>query len=163
MHSDAIAAHTLVLGIGNILLGDDGIGVHVVRALGHAGDVTHPVALRDGGTIGLELLSDIEEYGSFIAVDAMELGEEPGTVRVFQGADMDRQLCGKKRTAHEVALSDLMSAARLTGIEPGRRALIAIQPAMIEWGLAPTPAVAAAVPQACRVVLSLLEGWNNDA
>ncbi len=166
MRTDVAATDTLVLGIGNSLLCDDGIGVHVIRTLEAMkldGEIGHGVVLRDGGTIGLALLSELEEFGSFIAVDAMELGAEPGAVRVFQGRDMDRQLSGKKRTAHEVALADLMSAARLAGSEPRRRALVAIQPASTEWGLSPTPVVSAAIPHACRIVLSLLEGWNDDA
>ena len=119
------ATHTLVLGLGNILLSDDGVGIHVIKALGgleDAGQIAHVIALRDGGTIGLALLSEIEEFGSLIVVDAMQLGESPGTVRAFQGPDMDRQLRGKKRSAHEVALADLMMAAQLAGFGPARRA-----------------------------------------
>ena len=158
------ATHTLVLGLGNILLSDDGVGIHVIKALGRleeAGEIGHVIALRDGGTIGLALLSEIEEFGSLIVVDAMELGETPGTVRVFQESDMDRQLCGKKRSAHEVALADLMMAAQLAGFGPKRRALVAIQPASTEWGLAPTQAVDAAIPEACRTVIGLLDRWDD--
>ncbi len=158
------ATHTLVLGLGNILLSDDGVGIHVIKALGgleDAGKIGHVIALRDGGTIGLALLSEIEEFGSLIVVDAMELGESPGTVRAFQGPDMDRQLCGKKRTAHEVALADLMMAAQLAGFGPARRALVAIQPASTQWGLSPTETVYAAIPEACRTVMTLLDGWDN--
>jgi hydrogenase maturation protease len=166
MRTDVAAAHTLILGIGNTLLSDDGVGVHVIRALEaleRNGEIGERVALRDGGTIGLALLSEIETFGSLIAVDAMELGAAPGALRVFEGPDMDRQLSGKKRTAHEVALADLMSAARLVGSQPERRALVAIQPASTEWGLQPTAEVSAAIPPACRIVLSLLKGWNDDA
>lgn len=77
-----------------------GVGVHVVEAL-TALETGRNVTLRDGGTIGLALLSEIEESGALIAIDAAELGAEPGTVRVFSGADMDGQLRGKKQTAHE--------------------------------------------------------------
>ena len=158
--TEAPIGRALVLGLGNILLRDDGIGVHVVQALG-ARRPDPQVTLRDGGTIGLALLSDIEESASLIAVDAMELGEDPGTVRTYVGPEMDRHLSGKKRTAHEVALADLIAAARLTGVAPERRALVAIQPASIEWGLDPTDAVRAAIPSACDAVCSLVEDWTN--
>ena len=164
MQTDIAATHTLLLGIGNILLSDDGIGVHVIRALEaleQNGEIGHVVALRDGGTIGLALLSEIEEFGALIVVDAMELGEVPGTVRAFQGADMDRQLGGKKRTAHEVALADLIMAAELAGCAPPRRALIAIQPGSTQWGLSPTGAVQAAISEACAMVKALLTEWND--
>lgn len=164
MRTKVAATHTLILGIGNILLSDDGIGVHVVRALDsleNAGEIPHLIALRDGGTIGMTLLAEIEEFGSFIAIDATEMGAEPGTLRIFQGSDMDRQLTGTKRTAHEVALADLMSAARLSGYEPERRALVAIQPASTGWGLEPTVAVNAAIPAACEAVRKLLDRWDR--
>ncbi len=166
MRTNVAATHTLILGIGNILLSDDGIGVHVVRALDeleYAGEIPQFVALRDGGTLGLSLLSEIEEFGALIAVDAVELGTKPGTVRMFQGPDMDLQLMGKKRTAHEVALADLMSAARLAGCEPSRRALVAIQPQSTEWGLSLTPSVGAAIPTACQEIKTLLSRWDHDS
>ena len=75
---------------------------------------------------------------------------------------MDRQLCGKKRTAHEVALADLISAGELSGRAPERRALIAIQPASTDWGLTPTAAVAAAIPRACGAVRDLIERWDDE-
>lgn len=94
-------------------------------------------------------------------IDAAEFGAEPGTVRVMQDAEMDAQLGGKKRTAHEVALADLMAAAELTGSRPARCALVAVQPASTEWRLTPTQAVASAVPRACDAVLSLIERWDD--
>jgi hydrogenase maturation protease len=164
VQTSVAATHTLVLGLGNILLSDDGVGIHVIKALGgleDAGEIGHVIALRDGGTIGLALLSEIEEFGSLIVVDAMQLGQAPGTVRAFEGPDMDRQLCGKKRSAHEVALADLMMAAQLAGFGPARRALVAVQPASTGWGLTLTDPVREAVPEACRRVVSLLDGWDH--
>jgi hydrogenase maturation protease len=160
MQTGVAAARTLVLGLGNVLLSDDGVGIHVLRALGEAETGQH-VALCDGGTVGLALLSEIEESGALIAIDAMEFDAEPGTVRTFCGPDMDRQLVGKKKTAHEVALADLIDAAQLSGRVPPRRALIAVQPASTEWGLEPTEAVIAAIPEARQAVLSLIEDWDH--
>jgi hydrogenase maturation protease len=164
MRRNATAIRTLILGIGNILLSDDGIGVHVIRALDtlESAEIPQAFGLRDGGTLGLSLLSEIEEFGALIAIDAVELGAKPGTVRIFQGPDMDRQLMGTKRTAHEVALADLMSAARLAGCEPSRRALVAVQPESTEWGLSLTPAVGAAIPAACQEIRNLLSRWDHD-
>jgi hydrogenase maturation protease len=164
MSSETAATRTLLMGIGNILLSDDGVGVHVIRALGaleRAGEIGHRIALRDGGTIGLALLPELDAFDALIAIDAMELGSTPGTVRAFAGRDMDAQLGGRKRTAHEVALADLMTAAALTGCAPERRALVAIQPGSTEWGLAPTEPVLAAIPRACQTVLSLLANWEQ--
>jgi hydrogenase maturation protease len=95
-----------------------------------------------------------------IAVDAAELNARPGTIRVFEGGQMDARLSGPKRTVHEVALSDLLSAAGLAGTLPSRRALVAIQPATVEWGTSPSPAVADAIPAACAAVRDLVERWK---
>jgi len=157
---------TILLGIGNILLSDDGVGVHVANALNRqmeANELRYPLTVRDGGTIGLSLLSEIDPVSALIAVDAMEMGAQPGTVRLFQGSEMDRQLAGSKRSAHEVALADLIQAARLSGCAPARRALVGIQPEVTSWGLEPTPAVAAAIPQAVRYILELLEERHDES
>ncbi|HMT13974.1 MAG TPA: hydrogenase maturation protease [Aestuariivirga sp.] len=152
---------TLVLGIGNSLLTDDGVGIHVIEAL--VPEASGHLIIRDGGTIGLALLPEIEDADQLIAVDAMELGEAPGTVRVFTGADMDRALSGVKRSAHEVALADLLMAAALSDALPERRALIGIQPDCLTWGLEPTPAVAAAVPLAVEQVKALAGAWSTSS
>lgn len=162
MRTDVEATRTLILGLGNILLSDDGVGVHVLRAL-EEGEIGRHVALRDGGTIGISLLSEVEDSGALIAIDAMELGAEPGTVRTFVGPDMDRQLSGRKRSAHEVALADLIMAAELSGHVPKRRALVAIQPGSLDWGLNPTAPVLSAIPEACSAALSLIEDWNDGS
>ena len=163
--ADVSAAQTLVLGLGNILLTDDGVGVHVVRALGALQQervIDPAIALCDGGTIGLALLSEVEAARALIAVDATEMQAPPGTVRVFLGPQMDAQLAGQKRTAHEVALADLMMAANLAGKAPLKRALIGIQPGSTGWGLEPTLAVERAIPIACKAVLAVLERWNHE-
>lgn len=161
-------APTLILGLGNTLLGDDGIGVLVVRALAREEHLAgqeeagwgERVVLRDGGTIGLGLLVEIEAASALIAIDAAEMGVRPGEVRVFEGAEMERMLSGPKRTAHEVALADLIAAAKLTGREPRRKALIGIQPASTGWGLEPSAAVNAAIPSASAAVRRLLARWG---
>jgi len=157
------AARTLLLGIGNTLLTDDGVGVHVITALRENLELPPDTIIHDGGTIGLALLADVEDCQELIAVDAMELGEAPGALRVFSGGEMDKTLSGKKRTAHEVALSDLLQAAALIGRKPARRALIGIQPESTAWGLQPTPGVSAAIPAACDVITTLLAEWHNGS
>ena len=164
MSFQVAATHTLLVGIGNTLLTDDGVGVHVIReldALRRAGEIGHAIRLRDGGTSGLALLSEFKDLDALIVIDAMELGAGPGTVRVFQAADMDLQLRGRKGTAHEVALADLMAAAQLIGCMPERRALVGVQPGSTQWGLSPTEPVRAAISQACEIVLSLLGDWDD--
>ena len=149
----------LVLGLGNLLLSDDGFGVHVTREL--ASDKSFQANICDGGTCGMSLLPAIEDADCLIVVDAMELGEAPGTLRTFQGEAFDDVLGGNKKTAHEVALADLMSAARLTGHVPQNRLLVAAQPASTEWGLEPGEPVQAAIGEAVHAVRAKLEEWRH--
>jgi hydrogenase maturation protease len=154
----------LVLGIGNTLRSDDGAGVRIIEILqSHAsGETPEEIVFLDGGTLGLSLLPQIENASALIAADAAETGSAPGTVHVFEGEAMDAQLGGKKRTVHEVALADLLTAAALTGHLPARRALVTVQPASTAWGLELTAPVSAAIPAACEAVLSVIGRWKDE-
>lgn len=154
----------VVLGIGNTLLADEGVGVHVVRELEDASGVDDGVDLLDGGTLSFTLAGPIEEAGALVVVDAAELKSAPGEVRVFEGADMDGFLAGnRKSSVHEVGLIDLMAIAKLAGHWPERRALVAIQPEKVDWGESLTERVADAVPVACEQVRRLIGSWRNGA
>ena len=151
----------LVLGLGNTLLTDDGIGLHVIAALeqGVARKSAAPVTILDGGTLGLALLPEVEAATALIVVDAANFGGAPGEVRVFDEAAMDAQLGAAKTSAHELALADLIGAAALSGCLPERRALVGIAPASVSWGLEPTPDVAASIPLACAEIEGIIERW----
>ena len=153
----------LVMGIGNTLLQDDGIGVHVTDLFKSSRESEPNLDVIDGGTIGLSLLPEIEDADAVIIVDASEIGEQPGAMRIFRNQEIDRQLSGKRRSVHEVALYDLFSAAAIRGRSPRERVLIAIQPACTEWGLDPTPEVKASIPLACEAITSLTNRWQHGA
>ncbi len=154
----------LILGIGNTLLSDEGIGIHVIDALRPLHVASADVELLDGGTLSFSLAPAIEDASALIVVDAAQLKAAPGTVAVFEGEAMDRFLLGnRKQSVHEVGLTDLMSIARLAGHWPARRALIGIQPEKLDWGETPTPAVAAAIPVAVDRVDALIARWRTEA
>jgi hydrogenase maturation protease len=152
---------TLILGIGNVLLRDEGAGIHALRQLGEMlGDCDY-VELMDGGTLSFTLAGAIEDAERLIVIDAAHFDAAPGTTRIFVGDEMDTFVGGnRKRSVHEVGLIDLMAIACLTDRLPDERALIGIQPHDLDWGETPSPAVCAAIPIACRHVLALLETWN---
>ncbi|CAK0760089.1 hydrogenase maturation protease [Gammaproteobacteria bacterium] len=153
---------TLILAIGNTLLSDEGIGVHVLHALQDRFVEKDSVVLVDGGTLSFTLAGSIAEAEALIVVDAAQLQAEPGTLKVFEGEDMDRFLAGnRKSSVHEVGLTDLMTIAQLSGHWPTRRALVAIQPAKMDWGEFPTDRVAAAIPIACQHIQAIIEGWRH--
>ena len=105
----------LVLGIGNLLMGDEGVGVHAIRALEQE-RLPAGVELLDGGTGGFQLLSRLSEYPSVIVIDASMDGNEPGTV----GITKPRFLSDYPRSlgAHDVGLRDLIESAALLGTLP---------------------------------------------
>ncbi len=162
MNATACCATTIrvaVLGIGNTLLGDDGAGVAVAESLRDELDA-RGIDVIDGGTLSHSLLPIIEDCEALVAIDAGELHARPGTVKVFDGAAMDEYLLKRRTgTVHEVGLADLLDMARLRDALPGQRALVAIQPGRIGWGVELSPDVGQAVPAAADEVRRLLEAW----
>ena len=152
----------LVMGVGNTLMQDDGVGIHITRELCSDANLSSHLHCIDGGTIGLALLPEVEQAEALILVDASELNANPGHVAVFHDSEIDRQLGNKRRTVHEVALADLLSAAGLRGRLPKRRALVAIQPESTDWGLEMTAPVKAAVPAALDTVRSIAREWLDE-
>jgi hydrogenase maturation protease len=153
---------SLVLGIGNSLLSDEGAGVHAVRRLEALEPDPHARFL-DGGTLSFPLVEAIAEARNLIVIDAAQLSREPGTVRLFEDEQMDHFIAtGGKRSVHEVGLAELMSMVRLRGELPERRALVAIQPQDLGWGETPSAPVACAITEACDVVRELLERWAGE-
>ena len=115
---------TLVLGIGNTLLTDEGVGIHVIDHLVASYPNEPGVTYLDGGTLSFTLAGPIAEHGNLIVVDAARLDRPPGTVQVLVGDEMDRYLTGNRQSVHEVGLTDLLDIARLSNaeglLEPGR-------------------------------------------
>lgn len=153
---------TLILGIGNTLLTDEGIGVHVLDHLQHCHPHLPNVTCLDGGTLSFSLAADIQDHDQLIVIDAAQLGLKAGTVRCMEQGDMDRFLGSTRRSVHEVGLLDLMDIARLTESLPEKRALVGIQPAVMDWGESPTAAVQAAIPKAVELALELLARWQQN-
>lgn len=152
---------TIILGVGNTLLSDEGVGIHVLDALTRNGLPREGIDLIDGGTLSFTLAVAIEEADQLIVVDAAQLKSPPGTLRLFRGQEMDDFLRGQKKSSvHEVGLTDLMAIAQLTERWPEKRALVAIQPEKVDWGDAPTAPVQLAIPEACRQIEALLEEWH---
>lgn len=153
---------TLILGLGNVLMTDEAVGAEVIRRLETETDPEGPLRFIDGGTLSFTLAAPIADCRRLIVVDAAAMDTTPGTIRVFEGDAMDRQLRRPARSVHEVSLADLMDMARLTDNLPARRALIGIEPQVIDWGDRLTPAVEAAVPLALEEIRALLRRWDGE-
>jgi hydrogenase maturation protease len=141
---------------------DEGVGVHALAALAPRLDERPDIRLVDGGTLSFTLATEIEDADDLIVIDAARLDAAAGSVRVFIGDEMDRFLGGnRKASVHEVGLLDLLGVVGLSGRLPARRALVAVEPERVEWGEAPTTAVAGALPTVCERVEELLERWEE--
>jgi hydrogenase maturation protease len=155
--SDPPAA--LILGFGNILLGDDGAGVQLVERLRSqlSGSACEFI---DGGTMSFSLLSHVEATNALLVIDAAELGEPAGSTMLFENDAMDRFLkSARRRTVHEVGLVDLLDMARVRDCLPRRRALLCIQPASIDWSESLSPAVEGGLANASVQACALLSRW----
>ena len=155
-----MTGNTLLLGIGNTLLSDEGVGIHMLGWMQRHFPTLRQVNYLDGGTLSFTLAPYIEEADNLIVLDAAELHAAPGTVQVFAGESMDQFAGRTKRSVHEVSLGDLLSIAHLTDAIPANRALVAIQPQAIGWGHALSDPVRQALPKAAECVLGLLADWN---
>lgn len=143
-----MSVNILVLGIGNILLEDEGIGVHVVERLQARYDLPENVVALDGGTSGMTLLDDLAACEHLLVVDCGRLDLPPGSVREFIG-DAVPAFFQQRISPHQIGLSDLLAAAALIDVLPAGLSLIAIEPESIELGTAMT----ATGERACEAAL----------
>ena len=153
--------NTLILGIGNTLLSDEGAGIHALKLLQSYHPDSTNLTYIDGGTLSFTLAAYIEDCDNLIVLDAAELKAPAGTVKTMSGERMDTFLGAARRSPHEVSLLDLFDIARLTECLPDNRALIGIQPGSIEWGMSPTPLVEKALPIAVEQAENLLKQWET--
>ena len=143
----------LVLGIGNLLMTDEGVGIHVVSRLEQEG--LPGADLMDGGTGGFHLLGFIQSYTTIIIVDASLDQFPPGHVRVLHpryANDFPRQL-----SAHEIGLKDLIDSAFLLGNMPQLHLIAISVRDFQEIGMELSPEVEEAIPEAIRCVRKLVE------
>ncbi|WP_374544953.1 HyaD/HybD family hydrogenase maturation endopeptidase [Rhodoblastus sp.] len=151
----------LVLGIGNILWGDEGFGVRALEVF-HALFVTpENVSLLDGGTQGLYLVQFVQEADDLLVFDAIDYGLEPGTLKLVQGDEVPKFTGAKKMSLHQTGFQEVLSAADLMGDYPERLVLIGCQPLDLEdWGGPLTAPVRDRLVQAAELAAVILEQWG---
>lgn len=142
---------TVIVGIGNILLGDEGIGVHVVSAL-RSKDLPSNVEVIDGGTATLDLLSMISGVSKLIVVDAVKGKGEPGSIYRFTPDDIKTE---KKiaTSLHQIGLLNVLEMAATIGEKPKSTVIIGIEPQNTDWGLEPSTKIKEKIPKIIDVVL----------
>jgi hydrogenase maturation protease len=145
----------LVLGVGNTLLSDEGVGVRVVERLAADWELPEGVAAVDGGTAGMALLDDLAGADHLIVVDCARLDAAPGTVRVFEG-EAAPAFFQQRISPHQIGLCDLLAGAALIGALPKGLTLIAVEPQSMALGLELTPTGEAAASAALALALERL-------
>ena len=152
----------LVLGIGNLVMGDDGFGVIVAQKLQQSYRFPDNVEIMDGGTLGLDLLPKLENITNLVLVDAVETGEKAGTCIRLYGQELPIAL-ETKVSPHQMGLKDLLAVSELMGHSPQEMVLIGVQPGSIEMEIGLTPEVAAQLDTVIANVLTELENWGISA
>lgn len=147
-----------VLGLGNLVHMDDGIGVHAIQRLQRDPRVPVGSVLLDGGTQGLSLLPHISGFPRLLVVDAVDAGEPAGTLMRFEGKSLDG-LPGKA-SVHQLGFADLMIAMKLLGEPPEEVVVLGVQPLSTEWGAELTPLVQKALSPLLDAVIAQLRSWT---
>jgi hydrogenase maturation protease len=150
-----------VLGVGNILLSDDGVGVHTIRRLQKVAQLPEEIQVVDGGTSGLDLLHYLEGVSHLVIVDAMEGNRPPGTLTRLTGDEVPAYL-STKMSPHEIGLPDMLFAAKLRDLYPEEVVIWGVQPATTEVGLDLSPPVAGQVDALVENVLAELRRWGIE-
>ncbi|GLI92598.1 HyaD/HybD family hydrogenase maturation endopeptidase [Methylocystis echinoides] len=151
----------LVIGIGNILWGDEGFGVRVVEAFHARFIAPENVTILDGGTQGLYLVHFVEECDRLLVFDAIDYGLTPGELKIVRDAEVPKFTGSKKMSLHQTGFQEVLSAAELLGRYPEKLALIGCQPLDLEdWGGPLTEPVRAAIEPALDAAATLLAEWG---
>ena len=146
----------LVLGVGNLLLSDEGVGVRALEAIGKRFEMPEGVELLDGGTSGMELLGYIQGRDVLIILDAITCDEPPGTIIRIEG-DQVPALFRRKISPHQLGLSDLLAAARLTDSLPEKVVLFGVEPLELDTGVKLSDTVAGILEELTNQVALELE------
>lgn len=140
-----------VIGIGNLLMKDDGVGVHVINYLSNRGVPDH-VELIDGGTNSYDLLEYFAADASFIVVDAMHAGGRPGAIYRAPLHELGLKPQDQILSLHELHFIEAVQMANLLGYNPDIL-VYGIEPDAVELSLELSPPVAAAVPRVAELIL----------
>lgn len=148
-------ASVVVLGVGNLLMSDEGVGVHTIMALEEGYDFPEGVRCVDGGTSTQELLGDLEDLDHLFVIDAVTSGSAPASMIRLEG-DAVPHAFTTKFSPHQVGIADLLAMLTFTGHAPKRVVVLGVEPAVLELGMELSPKVAARVPELCAQVLAEL-------
>jgi hydrogenase maturation protease len=151
-----MAGKIVVIGVGNLLLGDEGVGVHAVRELKKRA-LPPGVEVLDAGVAGIGLLDLFPGAEKVLLIDAADMNRPPGTVVRFTPDDIQSHGESPKLSAHDVGLLEVLQLAKALGKSPPQVVIVGVQPGEISWRMDLTPEIQAALPQVVEEVLREIE------
>jgi len=151
----------VVLGLGNMLMADDGIGLAALARLQDEWFISPDVELVDGGTWGMNLLPIIENTDHLLVLDAIDHGREPGTLLRLENDEVPRFLA-TKLSPHQIDLREVLALAELRGKLPGELVAVGLQPARVEMSTDLSPPVQARLGEMVEEAARTLAGWGID-
>jgi hydrogenase maturation protease len=131
----------LILGVGNVLLGDEGVGIHAIRKLQERALPPH-VDVVDGGTAGVDLMGLMEGYEKVVIVDAVDAGEQPGTVFRFTPEDVSSEAGGTALSLHQTEVLEILRLAAYLSRDLPPIVIYGVQPEAMDWSTSLTERVA---------------------
>jgi len=158
--SDSTPGRTVVIGLGNPLMGDDGLGLTALARLRAEWNLPSDVELIDGGTCGMNLLPIIEDAERVLLIDAIEAGAAPGTEIVIARERLPRYL-STKLSSHQVDLRDVLALAELRGTLPQETAAVGLQPACVEMSDKLSDPLCGRINDLVTRVVGVLESWGH--
>jgi hydrogenase maturation protease len=159
MH-EKFSSDTVVIGVGNTILSDDGVGVHAVRLLQDDPRVPAGVTILDGGTLGLELLPYASDASWLLFLDAVNSGSAPGTPFQMTGSELLGTAGGV--SVHQLGVADLIAALALVATVPQDIVVLGVQPANTDWGTSLSSEVEAALTWLVEAALAQLQLWYES-
>ena len=159
--TEPIKIQTLVLGVGNTLMCDEGIGVHVAERLIKKYNVPGEVQVLDGGTLGMDLLYYMEGVPNLLIVDAIQADREPGYLLRLANDEVPAFL-SMKVSPHQIGVPDMLATAKLRGTTPANIVLWGVQPERIEIGMELSPTLEALVDTLVENLRNELKQWGHE-
>lgn len=157
--SFSAVARDVVVGLGNPLMTDDGIGLAALARLRDEWEIAPAVELVDGGTWGMNLLPVIESARRLLLIDAIRSGMPPGTESVLSREEIPRFLA-TKLSPHQIDLREVLAIAELRGTLPQETIAIGLEPSLVELGTVLSPPVEAKLDRLVALAIEQLRQWG---
>ena len=154
-------ASIAVLGLGNLLYGDEGVGIHALHMLRTRLDPTAGIAFLDGGVAGLDLLPVVESCSHLLILDAADASLPPGSVIERRGEDL-LHMAGVCLSEHQLSFQSVLGIAHFRGLLPEHLHLLGVQPAALQPGTSLSEQVQGSLMYICQRAGEILDNWKNE-